>query len=92
MSVSDKFLVAFLVVWNGLVTAFFLCHLQGWAWMFLAIEVVVGIAELTSKLVTGRTVTQKFRAFAATHLVHARALLIGLCVVWVLLLLHLAWR
>ena len=92
MSTSDKFLVAFFLVWNALVVAFFLAGLPGWAWLWLWIEASVIVAELWSKWKKAKTLTQLFRAWAIQHTLQALLILGGMIVAWGFLILHLGWR
>ena len=89
MSLSDQLLVAFIVLWLGLTVAFFLIGLQVWGWLWLAILGVVAVAELVSTRRSGRTITQRFQAWARLHRVQAAVLLLGMAAAWGLLLLHL---
>ena len=89
MSTSDFLLVAFVLLWLALTAAFFLAGLQVWGWLWLAILLLVAIAELISKLTSGRTITQQFKAYAATHRWQAGLILLGMAGAWALLLLHL---
>ena len=92
MSTSDKFLVAFFLVWNALVVAFFLAGLPGWAWLWLWIEASVIVAELWSKWKKAKTLTQLFRAWANTHRWLAAGLIVGMILAWGFLMLHLGWH
>ena len=89
MSLSDKLLVAFLLLWVALTVAFFLAGLQVWGWLWLAILCCVVVAEAVSWFRSSRTITQVFGAWARQHKVQAGVLLSGMAVSWGLLLLHL---
>ena len=89
MSLSDKLLVAFLLLWVALTVAFFWAGLAVWGWLWLAILLSVVVAEGVSILRSGRTITQRFQAWAVLHKVQAALLLGGMAVAWGLLLLHL---
>ena len=89
MSVSDRLLVAFLLLWVALTVAFFWAGLAVWGWLWLAILLSVVVAEGVSILRSGRTITQRFGAWARVHKVQAVLLLGGMAAAWGLLLLHL---
>ena len=89
MSLSDKLLVAFLLLWVLLTIAFFWAGLAVWGWLWLAILGCVVVAEGVSILRSGRTITQRFGAWAQVHRVQATLLLGGMAVAWTLLLGHL---
>ena len=90
MSLSDKFLVAFVLLWLALTAAFFWVGLHVWGWLWLTILVTVGVAELASTRRTGRTLTQSFQDWALAHRRQAVLLLTGMAVAWGFLILHLA--
>jgi hypothetical protein len=93
MSTSDKFLVAFLLVWNSLIIAFVLIPgLQVWGWFLLGVEVLLGVVEIISKVTTGATISTRFRRWANAHVWKASLLLGGLLLSMGLLVLHLAWK
>lgn len=79
----------FILLWLAITAAFFWAGLTIWGWLWLAILLCVAIAEIVSKVRTGRTITQQFKAWAALHRWQAILLLLGMAGVWALLLLHL---
>lgn len=89
MSVSDRFLVGFVILWLLLTLAFFLANLPIWGWLWIVILLSVVVAEIVSKVRTRRTITQRFQAFALAHRGPAVLILVGMAVVWTFLLLHL---
>jgi len=89
MSVSDKLLMLFIGLWLGITTGFFAAGLAVWGWLWLVILIAVAVAEIVSKATSGRTITQRFKAFALAHRTKAVVLLVAMTVVWALLLLHL---
>ena len=84
-------LIALLVI-GALFLIFWLAGLHGWAWLWLAIAGVVGIAELWAKLATGKTLSQRFWAYRKEHPVRAWMLIGVLTLAWVGLLVHLTWK
>ena len=84
-------LVAVLVI-SALVAVFMWAGLPGWAWLWLAIAGVVGIAELWAKLATGKTLSQRFWAFRKEHPKTSWWLIGALTLAWVGLLIHLTWK
>lgn len=89
MSLSNILLVTFLVVWNLTALAFFLVKLQIWGILWLAIEGLVAVAEIVSKVRTGRTISQKFGDWAEKNKTKAILILGGVLLSMVLLVAHL---
>lgn len=79
----------FVLGWLGLTLAFWLNGLKTWAWLWLGILAAVVIAEVVSKLRTGRTISQRFWAWKAHHPTLAWLFTGGLLAVWLLFLAHL---
>mgnify|MGYP001567115322 CR=1 FL=1 len=92
MSVSDRWLVGFLLSWVGQSVWFFIAGLWEWSVLWLVILLTVGIAELWSKLASGLTLTQKFRRRFQSDLAVGYVMLAFMGVSWAFLLLHLGWR
>ena len=89
MSVSDRLLVAFVLLWVALTVAFFWAGLPVWGWLWIAILLSVVVAEGVSILRSGRTITQRWQAWAKQHRVQAGFVLVGMATAWGFLLLHL---
>jgi hypothetical protein len=91
MSVSDAWLIPFLVSWNAQVVVFFRVGLWEWGVLWLVIELTVVGTELWSKLASGLTLTQKLRRRFADQRVLGYSLLAVMGLTWGFLLLHLGW-
>ena len=89
MSLSDKLLAGFVVLWLILTATFFLIGLQVWGWLWVGILLSVVVAEAVSWFRFSRTLTQRFGEWATTHRGQALLLLTGMAVAWGLLLAHL---
>ena len=92
MSISDWFITAFIGIWLYVTMFFFTVGERTWGWLCLVILAAVGIAEVVSKVKHSRTITQRFKAFAALHPGKAVAILAGLGLAFVMLILHLVPR
>lgn len=89
MSLSDKFLVAFLVTWNLMVVAFFMVGLPVWGVVWIVIEIVVVIGEVVAYLKHGRTMTQRFGDWAKQNTKKAIAIITAMVLAWGFLIVHL---
>ncbi len=90
MHLSDKFLVAFIIGWLLLDGAFWLTRLWGWAILWLGIFGMVGMMEAISKIYTNHTITQLFGLYVKSNHLAGGGMLLGMLIVWLLLLIHLA--
>jgi hypothetical protein len=90
MSLSDRLLIPFVLLWLGQTAWFFLIREPVWGGLWALIFVMVIVAELLSKRFFGKTITQRWKAWAKQHRLLAVLMLVGLLVNWILLLAHLA--
>lgn len=65
-------------------------YLPVWGMFFLAIGIVLAVTEITSRVLTGMTISQHFWVFSKRHRRSALALLASLALVITLLIWHLA--
>lgn len=90
MSLSDKLLIPFSVLWLGQTAWFYAIGEPVWGTLWASIFALVLLAELVSSRLTGLTITKRWKAWARQHKVLAVIMLVGLAVNWALLLAHLA--
>lgn len=91
--------VVFIVVFLGLMlipfTIFAVKKKQGfiyWVGTVAFMGVCLGIGELTSKLITGKTLSSNFWAFSLDDPGSAIAIIGCMAIAWLLLLIHLSWK
>ena len=95
MNLSDKYLVAFIIMWNILAGAFWWKHMYGFALLWLGIEAQVALFEAMSYVYIHYTVTQTFGHVLKADPWSAVWLAAGMQLAWSLLLIHLMtqkWR
>ena len=79
----------------GLILPFIFLTGQGrifWMITMSVIGLVVGGAELISKITTGHTISQHFWTWSLLHPTTAWMVLAALLIGWLILLIHLAWK
>lgn len=65
-----------------------------WFWVgtIATMGIMLGIGELSSKLLTGKTLSSNFWEFSLNDPGSAIVILICMLFAWILLIVHLAWK
>ena len=75
-----------------LLLPFLIAKLWWWVGFVVGVIIYFAIIEITTKVKTGRTLSQRFWKYSETHRVGAWVCLASLAIGWGMLLLHLAWK
>lgn len=71
---------------------FLVFGLTRWFWFMAMVGILLGGAELASKMKTGKSLSQKFWVWSKENRIKAWIILVSMGISWTLLLLHLAWK
>ena len=86
---SKLALVVCLAAWVGVIVLTFLEHQRILSYIFLILLILLGVGEIISKAMTGRTITQRFKRFMEEHPLRGAAILACLGLLMLGLILHL---
>ena len=82
--------ILILLVFGLMVIPWIVFKLWWWVWFWVAIGSILGITELLSYFITGKTISQQFWAWRKQAKTWQKVLiLVGMVVFWLFLILHL---
>jgi putative Mn2+ efflux pump MntP len=87
--ISKMALVVCLAAWVAVIVLTWLEHQRILSIIFLILLALLGVGEIVSKAMTGRTITQRFKKFMETHPWRGGAILICLGLLMAGLIVHL---